>query len=444
MERMSRRLLVLLGILAVLGVPAGVLRAVCAGNSCPEPVEPAEVPFCTLPDDVRARIRAGFRDGRSPEVLAVTARTTLAGGWGYGIDVAAHWPSIGGAADPAVPLVFAGAGIGGAAAVPDGTTLDAVAPTIAETIGLRRPNPGVRSGEAIAGVAGEQRPRLVLLVVWKGVGSEDLRTDRSAWPFLRSLIQEGTGTLRADPGSLPLDPTAVLTTIGTGGLPADHGITGRVLRNDEGKLTRAWGRGAPLSVIASLGDDLDDAYAQSARIGVAGSGPADRGIVGGTWYLDHDRDDVALGPGRDPAASAERLLRTGFGTDEVPDLFAVVMRDSIERMDASLERVAAAAREAAGGSVLVAVTATGPAAPDPPEAAELAGLVRDVEEAAGLPGVVEAAVPGGLFIDQDVLADRGVGSGAVVRALDALRGPGGKPLMADVFPGFAVSFARYC
>ena len=62
-------------------------------------------------------------------------------------------------------------------------------------------------------------PSLVVQVVWKGVGSADLEAHPHAWPFLRATIAGGGGTLEGTTGSLPLDPTATLTTIGTGGLP---------------------------------------------------------------------------------------------------------------------------------------------------------------------------------------------------------------------------------
>ena len=57
--------------------------------------------------------------------------------------------------------------------------------------------------------------------------------------------------------------------------------------------------------------------------------------------------------------------------------------------------------------------------------------------------IVEAAVPGGLFLDQDVLAADGLSSGAVVGPMLGMT-EGGRKVFTDAFPGFAVSFARYC
>jgi hypothetical protein len=315
---------------------------------------------------------------------------------------------------------------------------------VAEVIGLDRPHPGVRSGRVVPGVADPgQAPRLVLQVVWKGVGASDLRADPVAWPTLRGILEDHTGTLQAEVGSLPLDPAAILTTIGTGGLPRDHGITGTLVRNDRGDVVRAWDRGAPFSVIAGLGDDLDELLDQRPRIGAVLTDVADRGVVGGNWYVDVDRDDLVIA--RDDAMAqarrAERLLRGGYGTDDTPDLLAVVMAGPVRAMDRALAGLVAAAEDASGGRVLVVVTATG--SDGGPEAVPASGIESVVEREVGR-DVVEATAPGGLFLDQDVLASSGLSDDPVIERLRDLRAPDGGPLLADVFPQVAVTFARYC
>jgi hypothetical protein len=264
-----------------------------------------------------------------------------------------------------------------------------------------------------------------------------------AWPTLRGILEDHTGTLQAEVGSLPLDPAAILTTIGTGGLPRDHGITGTLVRNDRGDVVRAWDRGAPFSVIAGLGDDLDELLDQRPRIGAVLTDVADRGVVGGNWYVDVDRDDLVVA--RDDAMAqarrAERLLRGGYGTDDTPDLLAVVMAGPVRAMDRALAGLVTAAEDASGGRVLVVVTATGSDAG--PEAIPASGIESVVEREVGRE-VVEATAPGGLFLDQDVLASSGLSDDPVIERLRDLRAPDGGPLLADVFPQVAVTFARYC
>jgi len=442
----GRRLLILLLGLAAIGVPAGVLRAACAGKSCTATVAQARVPFCPLPAELKAKLAAGFREGRSPDVMAVARSESVRGGAGAG-----PWPSV---ADPstitAVPIAFFGTGIRAGAAVPVGTGLDAIAPTLSEVLGFRRPHPDVRAGTAVDGVANGERPRLVLEIAWKGVGTDELRADPRSWPSLRSLMERGAGTLAGDTGSLPLDPAATLTTIGTGGLPSQHGITGTLVRNAGGQVVEAWGPGSPFSVIATLPDDLDEAMDQRPMIGLVARDQADRGIIGGNWYIGHDRDAIVVAKGGDAVRAARRLLAEGFGHDDVPDILAVVLDGSVGSMDRRTHELVAAAERASGGSVVVAIAGTGSGAGA--EAGSTNGprilasdVVSQVDDAVpGDPDVVAGVVPGGLFLDQRVLAQEGISGDAAVQALLKVTASGGARVFEDAFQGFAVSFERYC
>ncbi|MEX0743889.1 MAG: hypothetical protein WD248_05960, partial [Actinomycetota bacterium] len=73
MRRVSgRRLLTLLVVLAAIGLPAGVLQALCVGRSCDaEGGGELRVPFCPLPATLRDLLANGYREGRSPDVLGV-------------------------------------------------------------------------------------------------------------------------------------------------------------------------------------------------------------------------------------------------------------------------------------------------------------------------------------------------------------------------------------
>jgi hypothetical protein len=433
----------LLVVLSAIAVPAGVLQAVCAGRSCEEPSgEAPRVPFCPLPAAIREGIVNGYRERRSPDVLGVAAHVRLFNS-ANGTRPGAPWPSLDSPVDARVPLAFWGAGVASGASVPDGSELDQVAPTIAEAIALNRPFPEVRSGVAIEGVAGGARPRLVLLVAWKGVGSSDLEAVPEDWPFLGSMFAEGAGSLETQTGSLPLDPAATLTTIGTGGLPSQHGITGSFVRNDDGEVVPAFGDGAPVTVIATLADDLEQ-RSGGALVGLVATDESDRGVVGGGWYPDQDPVDVVIGGGAAAPLSVDVHLSTGYGADDVPDVIGVVMEGSIRSLDARTRRIVNAARLATEDSVLVVVAGTGSlegsraAVPD-------SVLVRAVD--AAVPGdasAVAATVPGGIFLDQATLVESQVSGQVAVEALLGVTGPDGRKMMADAFQGYAVSFERYC
>jgi hypothetical protein len=433
------RLLALLVVAAVIGAPAIVLRSICAGHSCDEAADASsEVPFCSLPEDVRGPLTNGFRKGRSPEVLAVTGRTLVAGE-PWRSKAAFAWPATQEAGAGLVPIAFYGPGIE-SARLPAGTGLDDIAPTLAQSIGLHRKFPEVRSGRAVEGVAPTRRPVLAVVIALKGIGSAEI--DSGVWPRLDRLLAEGAVTTEGRTEAVPLDAAAGIATIGTGGLPRQHGIVGELVRNDEGKLVRAWSKDSPVSVIATLGDDLDEALNQRPKIGLAGSEEEDRGLIGGNWYVDVDRDLVSLQ--NDPGRAAVRMLRRGFGQDEVADLLGVALEGDPHEMDEDLTSVIDAVAEASGDRYVVAIAGTGSLSLSPGDYVAAERVVRKVES--GLPGdqaVVEAAGASGLFLDQDALVDTGLSEDA---AIDALKDAklGGSSLVVDSFPSIAVSFSKYC
>jgi hypothetical protein len=438
----GRRLVTLLVICAAIGIPAVALRAACAGRSCSNGGgDEARIPFCPLPDALKADLAAGFREGRSPDVFAVTRGAIVHGGSDPADDLV-PWPSLGAAETTGVPIVFSGTGVDASATVPSGTGLDQIAPTISDIIGLRRRHPGVRAGVAVNGVAAGEHPRLVLEIALKGIGTPDVLD--SSWPLLDSLFHRGAGTLHGTTGSLPLDPAATLTTLGTGGLPSQHGITGSYVRNNDGDVVRAWGDGAPLSVIATLPDDLDEETGQRSMVGLVATDEADRGLIGGNWYPDHDRDAVTMASAPGSVTAARDILARGFGRDAVPDILGVVLAGP--GADARIGQIVGLARRASGGSLLVVVAGTGTNGADPNTAdATGSNVVQQLEDLVeGNAPIVDKAVAGGLFLDQATLASEQLSGDAAVQALLRVTTPDGQPMMADAFQGFAVSFARYC
>lgn len=430
--------------LAAIGIPAAVLTATCAGRSCDASGgEAIRVPFCPLPGALKDGIANGFREGRSPDVLGVAEGTPV---YAEVAGLRMPWPDTGTFTDARVPIAFAGAGVGGGTSVPDGTTLDRVAPTVSEILGFERDHPEVRSGTAVAGVSNGDRPRLVLLVGWKGVGSSELETHPEVWPFLSSLLDDGAGTLDGETGSLPIDPAATLTTIGTGGLPSQHGISGSYIRTGQGDVVEAFRPGLPVEdrqIIATLADDLDDAN-HSTLVGLVATDERDGGIVGGGWYPGEDPVDVVIGDSAAAPVAVAELLTTGYGADDVPDVLGVVLEGRVRAMDRWTQEIVTEAERATSGSTLVVVTGTGSV-----EANRLAVpdsvLVDAVEDA--VPGdarAVAATVAGGVFLDQAVLREEQVTGQVAVDAMLSATGPGGERMLADAFQGFAVSFARYC
>ena len=210
-------------------------------------------------------------------------------------------------------------------------------------------------------------------------------------------------------------------------------------------MTSAWlQKEAPLSVIAALGDDLDEQLGQRPRIGLVAAHFSDLGLVGGNWYVEHDRDDLV---GSDTVSTqvrqVERLLASGYGADDVPDLLGVTLQDGIGAMDAALGRMIESAERASGGSFLVVVTATGSTGTRVPGAIPATEVRDEVERAIG-EHTVEAMAQGGLFLNQEAVAASGRSDDRVVAVLRDMRTPSGERVFADAFPALAVTFARYC
>lgn len=432
----ARRLSSLLLALAVIGAPALIARAFCLGKSCDSGASAeAAVPFCPLPSALRALVAAGFRSERSPDVMGATGPTPALTS-SSGVDV--PWPSEAGLRDTQVPIVFLGPGIDHRR-LPPGTGLDRIAPTLAAIAGFDPPHPEVRSGDAVPGIGGGGAGvPLLVEIVWKGVGTQDLG---GSWPpHLATLANEGAATLDGTTGSLPVDPTASLTTIGTGGLPFEHGITGTQIRNRRGRVVDAWSPDAPTSIITTLADELDRADSETSKVVLVGTAPEDRGLIGDGWYLDADRDTVHI-DGGSPVTSVERSLSAGMGTDATTDVLAVVLDGPVMRMDHDTDAIVRAVRTHVPDAAMV-VTTTGSTG-DVRAGIQAESIAHDVDLAAGA-RVVAASAPGGLFLDGGSLARAGLSPDVAVQAMNGLTTRDGRPLFADAYPSFSVAFSRYC
>lgn len=441
----GRRLLVLLLALLLIGAPAAVLNVACVGRSCQTTsVAKAEVPFCPLPADLRTLLENGFYKGRSPDVFAVAKNPTVVGGTGTRpIEGPSTWPYPGQIPDATVPIAIVGDGVISGAKIPDLTGIDQIAPTLAGIIGFDRGHPEVRAGTAIDGIWKRAAPKLIMLVGIKDLGG----TSAQRWPYLDSLMKQGAGTFAGSTQSLPIDAAASLTSFGTGGLPSQHGITGSLLRNGTGKLASAWGPTAPHSVISTLADDLDYRKANKPLVGMVATDARDRGLIGNGWYAaGTDTDPFVIARPAKIAASVVTMLRTGFGKDGTTDIIGVTLEGTQPAAAQSqLRSIVQAATAASGGALTLAVAGTGRPTKPPKDAVQGKSVVQQVESAVGAPGVVQTAVPGGLFLNQQMLTDRAMPAGKIVDALASVAGPGSAaPLMLDTYPAFSVSFARFC
>jgi hypothetical protein len=356
-------------------------------------------------------------DGRSPDVLGVGGSTPV-------VTNGVAWPSETTSADAgSVDLAFVGRGVR-SGRLPAKVSLDQVAPTLEPLLGLHRPHPEVRAGRAIPGVvaSGAHSP-LVVLIVEKGVGSSSGRT------ALRGLARGiNTADGKAATGSVPTDPIAVETTIGTGGLPSQHGITGALVRNADGKVVRAFGPGSPQPVIATLGDDLDRATGGATKIGLVSTAVGDAGLTGDAWYGTGPVRDRTVSSGADPVDAVRASLSEGWGADTTPDLLAVALDGSRAGDEKAIPPILDEVFRAVPDATVV-ITGTGS---------------TDVGSSAAVPVPAgsDTVVAGGVFLDRSDGATTSAQD--VVNALKADTTADGSPLFADAFASYAVRFGRYC
>lgn len=434
-------------VLAIVGTPAVALRVLCVGRACDAAATTgAVVPFCGLPASLRREIAAGSREGRSPDVMATTSDLgVVATDMPDGLRI--PWPGLSGSEGPdtRVPIAFFGRGVP-RSTMPTGVTLDAIAPTLERIIGLRREHPEVRTGEAIPGLGRPGGPMtpLIVVVAWSGLGSPDLERAPDAWPFLQEALRRGSGSVEAATGSLPLDPAATLTTIGTGAVPSSHGITGTLVRETTGRVSEAWSTPHAGSVIATFADDLDRAASERARVAAIVTEPGDRGIIGSGWYLDAPHDDTVVevrAGSRGPAARAADITeRLHLGADRITDMLAVVLRGPLERVDSDTAELVTAVDRRVPDAVFV-VAGTGSTRAD--ASVDASELEATIEASIGA-DVSLAVGAGGLFLDRDVMIERSITSDRVADAMRSQRAPTGVPLFVDTYPSFAVAFSRYC
>ncbi|MGH2734919.1 MAG: alkaline phosphatase family protein, partial [Actinomycetota bacterium] len=239
--------------------------------------------------------RRGYFEPRSGQISLLPDQPAYmasgAGGWSH----SGPWPYL-----QDVPIVFYGPGIveaKGSVGTP-ATTAD-IAPTLAALL-----NGSFRSddGQVLREVAGRgaaalkrPAPKLILTIVWDGGGWNTLDLHSESWPNLERMMDEGVTYTKAKVGSNPSVTPAVHTSLGTGVFPAEHGITGVPVRDEEGTVVDAFlqGQSSRFMQVPALAERWDEAHGNRAEIGMVGYEPWHLGMIGqGAERPGGDRDDA--------------------------------------------------------------------------------------------------------------------------------------------------------
>jgi hypothetical protein len=296
---------------------ASILIAACTPDAAEPPSEartqePGEAAQgnCSALRPLINRVRRGWYPRRSPQLGFVVREPNFVGPasspphdgpWDFLVDV---------------PLVLYGPGVFRSNGTVDApASIVDLAPTTAALIGYD--DWPERSGRTLveAIVPGSPAPRLVVTVVWDGVGDNTLRAHPRAWPFLSRLMRNGTSYSDMTVGSTPSNTAPIHTSLATGAFPEDHGIISVRQLDGSGAWVDSWEDEDPSALeLATVADLYDRSRDNVPLIGAVGTA---------SWHLGMIGHGAALGGADLDLAALLTALGTASGNSafyEVPDI----------------------------------------------------------------------------------------------------------------------------
>lgn len=251
-----------------------------------DPVERA----CALDKPLLARVWRGYHPKRSEDVTFVPLAPNYSGAF----DVTSHsgpWDYL-----QNVPLVLYGPGVvADAGRVKGGATLADVFSTAGALTGVDLPErEGRLLDEAIAGSAAP--PKLIVTIMWDGVGRNVLERWPGRWPNLARMERGGTSYVEASVGSSPSITPATHSTLGTGVFPRTHGVTAINIRTDNGGVRTAFNQRDPGDLrVTTFADEIDLALGNEPLVGMLAWKSWHMGMMGhGTMTPGGDADQLAI------------------------------------------------------------------------------------------------------------------------------------------------------
>ena len=331
---------------------------------------PAEVPAtpygrvvntaCRVDQVSLIRMARGYRPGRAGDIEMVPSEPNLVAAPGGRLTHEGPFTNL-----QHIPLFLLGQGyIRRGRTVLRGVRAAAIAPTIASLLDFESRSwlpEEAPLAEGIRVARPDQPPKLILTLVWEGIGRNVLAKWPNSWPDLEHLVNNGTWYEKASAGTSPSAAAPVQATIGTAVYPRTHGIVGDSYRIG-GRIVPAYSRGPSDLLVPTLADVYDRERGGRPLVGLIGSDIAGLGLLGhGASFPGGDRDLMAHHPrtgrgarwslphtpwehdfelpkgldhfsglkgrfdtpaGADYETSAlEKIIRTqGFGRDDVSDL----------------------------------------------------------------------------------------------------------------------------
>ena len=264
---------------------------------------------CDVPHRLFERIKRDHFPGRSPDIITLPDEPNYFGGF-VGTSHSGPWDYV-----QEIPIALFGPGFiraRGELDIAREVTLADIAPTMAELLDTDWPanRPGRSLSTALVPERDRGTPRLIIVVVWDGGGTNVLQQWPDAWPNLRRLMDGGSFVMDAIVGSSPSNTPPAHTNIGTGAWPNQHGIVDIKIRADDRVIDPFVGKPPSYVELSTIADLYDLAVDNAAEVGLFGYHPWHLGMLGHGSFMDGgDRDLVAL-----VANSGERI-------EDAPDYF---------------------------------------------------------------------------------------------------------------------------
>ena len=194
-----------------------------------DPIERA----CDLDPQELARLWRGHDDTHSEDVTIVPLPPNYSGSFGT-TSHSGPWDYV-----QTIPLVMYGPGnIKPEGRVEEPASIADVYPTAGRLTGVDLPQ---REGRVLdSALEPDASPKLIVTVVWDGVGRNVLERWPDRWPTLKRLEEEGTSYVDTVVGSSPSITPATHSTLGTGDYPRRHGMTAIEMRMADGSVGGAF------------------------------------------------------------------------------------------------------------------------------------------------------------------------------------------------------------
>lgn len=172
-----------------------------------------------------------------------------------------------------------------------------IAPTEAELLnfdGFTAPDAKPMSEALEPASQRKDPPKLIVTYVWDAAGDVVLDQWRNDWPYLKSLIPDGTWYENATIASSPASTAQIHTGMGTGAFPREHGVIGHHFRIGETHVS-PWKSTAAMPLLPTLADIYDRAMGNKPKVALSGTVAIHMGMEShGSLWGGGDRDIAIL------------------------------------------------------------------------------------------------------------------------------------------------------